>query len=71
MANKNTDDIEKDIFLDVVSEELKKIPEDDVREAVNSKAGLLFALIFDFSSKGILSDSKEMKRKLESLIEEG
>ncbi|MEM0143102.1 MAG: hypothetical protein QXL94_04015 [Candidatus Parvarchaeum sp.] len=66
----NKDDMEKDIFLGVVAEELKKIKEPDLKEAIDNKARSLFALIFDFSKKGLLADPKEIKRKLQSLIEE-
>lgn len=64
------DNIEKDIFLAEVEEETKNLKDEEVKEAVKSKANTLFALIFDFSNKGLVADEKEMKRKLKSVIEE-
>lgn len=64
------DDIEKDIFLAEVEEETKTLKDEEVSEAVKAKANLLFVLVFDFSSKGLVADSREIKRKLKSVIEE-
>ena len=64
------DDTEKDIFLSVVNEKLKKVEDPDLKDKIEIKARSLFALIFDFSEKGLLTDSKEIKRKIRSLIEE-
>lgn len=64
------DNIEKDIFLAEVEEETKNLNDEEIKEAVKSKANMLFALIFDFSNKGLIADEREMKRKLRSVIEE-
>jgi hypothetical protein len=64
------DDIEKDIFLAEVEEETKKLKEESAREAVKRKADMLFALVFDFSNKGLAADAREIKRRLRSIIEE-
>ncbi|MEM3265407.1 MAG: hypothetical protein QXH07_05585 [Thermoplasmata archaeon] len=65
------DDIEKDIFLAVVEEKTKELKDENVREAIKNKANMLFALVFDFSNKGLATaDAKEIKRKLRLIIEE-
>jgi len=65
------DDMEKDIFLDVVAEEADKIKDTEIKEIVKKRANTLFALVFDFSNKGLIADTREMRRKLKSVIEEG
>ena len=64
------DDIEKDIFLAEVEEEVGKLKDAETKEAVKNKASMLFALVFDFSNKGLVADEREIKRKLRSVIEE-
>lgn len=64
------DDIEKDIFLAEVEEETKKVKDENVKQDIKNKANMLFALVFDFSNKGLVTEAKEIKRKLRSVIEE-
>ena len=63
------DDIEKNVFLKVLSEEISKSKNSRLNNEIERKAQNIAAFLFLSSSKGTLLDTKDLKRKLKEVIE--